>query len=55
VCSSDLEATKFFGTPRGITLDMIEIAPVPAVEAQRRFCERFAALERERGPLAVAV
>ena len=52
---SHAEATKFFGAPRGITVDMIEIAPVPAVEAQKRFAERFMALEGERGPLAAAV
>ncbi len=43
------EATKLFGAPRGITLDMIEIAPVPAVEAERRFAARFEALDDERG------
>ena len=52
---SHAEAVKFFGAPRGITLDMIDIAPVPAVEAQRLFAERFAALEAERGALAAAV
>jgi 5'-deoxynucleotidase YfbR-like HD superfamily hydrolase len=52
---SHVEATKLFGAPRGITVDMIDIAPLPAVEAQRRFAERFAALEQERGPLAAAV
>ena len=52
---SRAEATKFFGAPRGITLEMIEIDPVPAVEAQRRFAERFAMLERERGHAATAV
>ncbi len=52
---SHAEAVKFFGAPRGITLDMIDIAPVPAVEAQRRFAERFAVLEAERGALAAAV
>ncbi|MFC3073038.1 HD family hydrolase [Shinella pollutisoli] len=52
---SHAEATKFFGAPRGITREMIEIAPLPAVEAQRRFAERFTAIERERGALAAAV
>lgn len=52
---SHAEAIKFFGAPRGVTLDMIEIAPLPAVEAQQRFAERFAALERERGQCAKAV
>ena len=46
---SHAEAVKFFGAPRGVTLEMIDIAPLPAVEAQRRFCERFAAIEHERG------
>lgn len=49
------EAVKFFGAPRGITPEMIEIAPLPAIDAQRRFAERFEALERERGVIAVAV
>ena len=52
---SHAEATKLFGAPRGITLDMIDIAPVPATEAQRRFAARFDALERERGAFAAAV
>ena len=50
---SHAEAVKFFGAPRGITLDMIEIPPLPAPEAQKRFCERFEALEQAR--LAAAV
>jgi len=52
---SHAEAIKFFGAPRGITLDMLQIAPLPAIEAQRRFAERFEALERERGHRAAAV
>jgi 5'-deoxynucleotidase YfbR-like HD superfamily hydrolase len=52
---SHAEAVKFFGAPRGITLDMIEIAPLTATLAQQRFADRFEALERERGPLAAAV
>ncbi|MCR6498801.1 HD family hydrolase [Shinella sp. CPCC 101442] len=52
---SHAEAVKFFGAPRGITLDMIEITPVPTAEAQRRFTERFETLERERGLLAKAM
>ncbi|WP_421362685.1 YfbR-like 5'-deoxynucleotidase [Agrobacterium rosae] len=39
------EAQKFFGLPRGITKDMIEIDPVPALEAQSRFIERFEAID----------
>lgn len=39
------EAQKFFGLPRGISRDMIEIDPVPALEAQSRFIARFEAIE----------
>ncbi|MGV1870276.1 YfbR-like 5'-deoxynucleotidase [Agrobacterium rosae] len=39
------EAQKFFGLPRGITRDVIEIDPVPALEAQSRFIERFEAID----------
>ena len=39
------EAQKFFGLPRGITKDMIDIDPMPALEAQRRFIESFEAIE----------
>lgn len=42
------EAQKFFGLPRGISRDMIEIEPVPALEAQSRFMERFEAIEALR-------
>jgi 5'-deoxynucleotidase YfbR-like HD superfamily hydrolase len=52
---SHAEAVKFFGAPRGITLDMLDVAPLPAIEAQRRFVERFETLDRARGPLAATV
>jgi len=52
---SHAEAVKFFGAPRGITLDMLDVAPLPAIEAQRRFVERFETLDRGRGPLAATV
>lgn len=39
------EAQKFFGLPRGITKDMIDIEPTPALVAQSRFIERFEAIE----------
>ncbi|KXG86459.1 hydrolase [Agrobacterium bohemicum] len=42
---SMVEAQKFFGLPRGITKDMIDIDPMPALEAQRRFVERFETIE----------
>ncbi|TCL70190.1 HD family hydrolase [Rhizobium sp. BK251] len=45
------EAQKFFGQPRGITPEMLRIEPMPATEAQRLFCERFAAIETQRAAL----
>ncbi|MGK9050068.1 YfbR-like 5'-deoxynucleotidase [Neorhizobium petrolearium] len=42
------EARKFFGQPRGITRDMLPIEPMPALEAQRRFLDRFQAIEGSR-------
>jgi len=42
------EAQKFFGLPRGISRDMIAIEPVPAIDAQRCFIERFEAIEALR-------
>jgi 5'-deoxynucleotidase YfbR-like HD superfamily hydrolase len=42
------EAKKFFGQPRGITRDMLLIDPLPAVEAQHLFIERFNAIEAMR-------
>ncbi len=42
------EAQKFFGQPRGITKDMLLMTPLPAIEAQRLFCERFEAIEAMR-------
>lgn len=48
------EARKFFGQPRGVTRDMLPIEPMPVLEAQRRFVERFAELEAERSTGAVS-
>ena len=42
------EAKKFFGQPRGITLDMLAISPMPALDAQARFVERFHEIEAMR-------
>lgn len=42
------EAKKFFGQPRGITREMIPMEPMPVMEAQRRFAERFAEIEAAR-------
>ncbi len=46
------EANKFFGLPRGITKDMIDIEPAPALAAQSRFMQRFETIEllRKAGP-----
>ena len=46
------EAQKFFGQPRGITKDMLLMTPLPAVEAQRLFCERFETIEAMRSSKA---
>ena len=46
---TNAEAEKLFGQPRGITADMILISPLPAVEAQQLFAERFMAIEHLRG------
>ena len=45
---SESEARKFFGTPKGITRDMIELEPLPAMQAQALFLQRFADIEAER-------
>lgn len=42
------EARAFFGQPRGISAEMIDIAPLPAREAEARFCARFAAIDAAR-------
>ena len=43
------EARKFFGQPRGVTVDMLEIAPMPATEAEKTFSARFHEIETSRG------
>lgn len=47
------EARKFFGVPNGVTRDMLELEPLPAVQAQQRFRERFAEIELLRGNTAL--
>jgi 5'-deoxynucleotidase YfbR-like HD superfamily hydrolase len=42
------EAQKFFGRPRGIVREALLIEPLPALEAQRLFLERFEAIETDR-------
>jgi 5'-deoxynucleotidase YfbR-like HD superfamily hydrolase len=42
------EARKFFGLPRGVTRDRLAMAPMPAVEAEAKFAERFFEIEVAR-------
>lgn len=42
------EASKIFGQPRHISADMLPLEPMPAIEAQKRFCQRFAEIEALR-------
>jgi hypothetical protein len=41
----------FFGPPRGISRDMIDITPWPAAKVERQFLDRFEAIEalRQKG------
>lgn len=45
---SQKEARQFFGQPRGIDPDRLDLHPWPTLVAERRFMERFAAIEAER-------
>lgn len=45
---SEAEARKFFGTPRGITADLLSLDPEPALAVQHAFIKRFEALDAER-------
>ncbi len=47
------EARKVFGQPRGITREMLPLAPLSAVEAQALFITRFEAIEAERTKVLV--
>lgn len=42
------EATEFFGRPRGITADGLDLAPQPAKDVQDAFLKRFAVIEKQR-------
>ncbi|MBC7283440.1 HD family hydrolase [Hoeflea sp.] len=44
----DKEARAFFGPPRGISRDMIDVSPRPADEVQAIFLQRFEAIEAMR-------
>jgi hypothetical protein len=39
------EARKYFGQPREVTMEMLEMAPLPATEAEKRFAARFCEIE----------
>ncbi|WP_417423442.1 YfbR-like 5'-deoxynucleotidase [Hoeflea sp.] len=45
---ADAEARAFFGPPRGISRDMIDVAPRPAAEVEKLFLNRFDAIEAAR-------
>ncbi|TWF56888.1 hypothetical protein FHW37_102527 [Neorhizobium alkalisoli] len=51
---SATEAKKFFGQPRDISVDMLTIAPMPVLQAQALFVERFEAIEALRTGAAKA-
>tara|TARA_R110002020_G_scaffold364263_3_gene576613 strand:+ start:26078 stop:26692 length:615 start_codon:yes stop_codon:yes gene_type:complete len=44
----DAEARAFFGPPRGISRNMLDVSPRSAVEVQALFLERFEAIEALR-------
>ena len=44
------EARAFFGPPRGISRDMLDVAPRPAAEVEKMFIARFEAIELLRHP-----
>ncbi|WP_417416674.1 YfbR-like 5'-deoxynucleotidase [Hoeflea sp.] len=46
----DKEARAFFGPPRGISRDMLDVAPRPAAEIETLFLQRFEAIEALRHP-----
>ena len=45
---SAIEATRFFGRPRGFSADALALAPCSASTAERLFTRRFSELERLR-------
>jgi uncharacterized protein len=45
---AESEAVKFFGRPRGFSAEMFDLAPLPALKAQRAFLQRFRALDISR-------
>ena len=49
------EARTYFGQPRGITSDMLEIEPMPARQAQLRFIQRFEELDAARSAIPAPI
>ena len=45
---ADAEAARFFGRPRGFSASMFDLAPLPALKAQRAYLQRFMALDTGR-------
>jgi 5'-deoxynucleotidase YfbR-like HD superfamily hydrolase len=43
---SDVEARRFFGSPRGVDPAVLDLAPWPAARAEARFLKRFRVLSR---------
>jgi 5'-deoxynucleotidase YfbR-like HD superfamily hydrolase len=46
---SEAEATQFFGRPRGISADGLDILPVSTKTVQKTFLKRFEAIQKLRG------
>jgi uncharacterized protein len=46
---SEAEATQFFGRPRGISADGLDILPVSTKTVQESFLKRFEAIQKLRG------
>ena len=46
---SEAEATQFFGRPRGISADGLDILPISTKTVQKAFLKRFEAIQRQRG------
>ena len=43
------EATQFFGRPRGISAERLDILPVSTKAVQKAFLKRFEAIQKLRG------
>jgi 5'-deoxynucleotidase YfbR-like HD superfamily hydrolase len=46
---SEAEATQFFGRPRGISANGLDILPVSTKTVQKAFLKRFEAIQKSRG------